>query len=599
VKAVPSWKRSMARFTARTIEGARPGDYSSFVEPALATLRDRVPQGADWSHELKFDGYRAQLHVRGEDVRVFTRRGYDWTGKFTTIVAEAALLAANEAIIDGEVIVTDEEGNVSFGALVSDLRKGRTDRLTYYAFDLLYLDGFDLRPAAQSERRRVLAELLAASPRTSIFFSEAVEIQRSKLFERICALGLEGIVSKDGNAPYRSGRTSSWIKIKCVKREALPIIGFVPATRTVAALYLGRWDGDELAYAGKVGTGFTEQTGRALRTQLDEVVVSKSPVKNLRKPRAVWVQPVYEADVQYGEITDDGELRHASYKGLAKSKVQVIEEPKPDARLSRANVQRELEGAVAPAADVLRDYWRSVHEQALPYLGGRPLTLVRHAGGKVFFHKGGLPALPEAVHSLTIQKREGGEGTRLWVDSLEGLLGLVDLGVVEIHPWQARVSDIERADLIAFDLDPGDGVEWKFVTDTALLLHDFLQAEGLECWAKTSGGKGLHIMAPLQKPCSHDDARHFARELAEEFSSADERYITSSAPARRAGRIFIDYLRNGRGTTTVGAFSPRARIGFPVSMPVSWQEVAAGVGADAFTVDSFTPQPGYHESRYD
>jgi DNA ligase D-like protein (predicted polymerase) len=247
-----------------------------------------------------------------------------------------------------------------------------------------------------------------------------------------------------------------------------------------------------------------------------------------------------------------------------------------------SNVQRLLPDAVAPATDDLKAYWRKVHREALVHLARRPLTLVRKERGRVFFHTGGFQDIPEAVHALTIEKREGGRGTRLWVDTLEGLLGLVDLGVVELHPWQARVDDIEAADLMVFDLDPGEGIEWNFVTETALALRDFLQRHRLDSWPKTSGGKGLHLVVPLAQPVSPDDARKSAKLVAEAFARQDRRYTTRSSPSLRAGHIFIDYLRNGRGTTAAGAYSPRARPGFPLSMPVTWEDVEYGIAPEGF-----------------
>ena len=255
--------------------------------------------------------------------------------------------------------------------------------------------------------------------------------------------------------------------------------------------------------------------------------------------------------------------------------------------MASTNIQRLLPGAVGPSAEMLKAYWRRVHRQALVHLGNRPLTLVRKMRGRVFFHTGGLLQIPEAVHALRIEKREGGEGIRLWVDSLDGLLGLVALDVVELHPWQATITDIEYADLMIFDLDPGDGVEWAFVTETALSLRDFLQRHGLESWPKTSGGKGLHIMVPLQGGVSHDDARQSSKLVAEAFAERDSRYITRSAPSLRPGHIFIDYLRTGRGTTAVGAWSPRARPGFPISMPITWADVENGIMPDVFKMEDF------------
>lgn len=245
---------------------------------------------------------------------------------------------------------------------------------------------------------------------------------------------------------------------------------------------------------------------------------------------------------------------------------------------------RVLPGAVAPSRGVLKAYWERVHVEALEHLGNRPLTLVRHVGGQTFFHKGPFPVLPGSVHSFTMQKREGGEGTRVWVDDLDGLLGLVDIGTVEIHPWQARLPDFETADLMIFDLDPGDGIEPAFIRETALLLRNHLLAYGMNSWPKTSGGKGFHVMVPLAERYSHDEARIFAKALAQQFADHDDRYIVNSSPAKRHGRIFIDYLRNGRGTTAVGAYSPRARPGFPLSMPVERGDIENGVRPDAFTM---------------
>jgi bifunctional non-homologous end joining protein LigD len=251
----------------------------------------------------------------------------------------------------------------------------------------------------------------------------------------------------------------------------------------------------------------------------------------------------------------------------------------------RENILQLLSDAVPPSKDELAAYWKKVWKRALAHLGRRPLKLVRHVRGTTFYHMGKLPPVPDAVHKLTIEKREGGEGTRLWVDDLAGLLGLVEIGAVELHAWNAHIDDIEHPDMLVFDLDPGEGIAWGFVIETALRLRRMLKNEGLEPWPKLTGGKGLHLMAPLGPTIDHDQARAYAKRIAQRLAAtAPDRYTLSSAPEKRAGRIFIVYLRNGRGTTAIGAWAPRARAGFPVAAPVSWRQVENGIRPDAFTM---------------
>jgi bifunctional non-homologous end joining protein LigD len=308
------------------------------------------------------------------------------------------------------------------------------------------------------------------------------------------------------------------------------------------------------------------------------------------------VQPLVQAEITYTGLTNDGLLREPVFKGLRDDLLPRGKRPKQSASserpsshigVPRINILQLLPDAPAPTKDELADYWRRVSKKALPYLGGRPLKLVRHAHGTTFYHKGPLPVVPPAVHRLIVQKREGGEGTRLWVDDLAGLLGLVEIGAVELHPWNARVNNIELADQIVIDLDPGDGVLWDFVVETALALRRALEDEGLEPWPKLTGGKGLHLVAPLPKPLPHDAARGRAKTIVQRLAlSKPECYITTAAPGKRAGRIFLDYLRNGRGTTAVGTYSPRARPGFPIAAPITWSHIERGIRPDAHTMTS-------------
>jgi bifunctional non-homologous end joining protein LigD len=374
-----------------------------------------------------------------------------------------------------------------------------------------------------------------------------------------------------------------------------PIVAFVEKLgaqpRKVASLYVGRREGDRLLYAGKARTGYTETSARALRECLDPLIIPKSPLSiPVRKPKATWVRPEVGAEIEYNAVTDDGLLRAAVFRGMRDDPPPIDGrpvQPKTPARIGvpRENILQLLPDAVVPSREQLAHYWRLVAKRALKYLGHRPLKLVRHVHGTTFYHKGPLPPIPDAVHQMVIEKREGGEGTRLWVDSLEGLLGLIEIGAVELHPWNSTVDDLERPNVLVFDLDPGEGVEFAFVTETALKLRALLDSEGLESWPKVTGGKGIHLMAPIEPGMTHDEAHEYTKALAQRLAASHpELYTVSAATARRRGRLFIDYLRNGRGTTAVGAYSPRAHAGHPVAAPVTWRQLGSGLRPDAFTL---------------
>jgi bifunctional non-homologous end joining protein LigD len=569
-----------------------------FIEPCDPVLRDKAPAGDNWIYEIKTDGYRAQLHVRVDDIVAYSRSGYDWTEQFGSIVAAASFLEGHTAIIDGEATVIGSNGVPDFQALRRELGKPRSSRLIYHAFDLLYLDGVDLRHAPLLERKQALKKLLDGAPK-ALTYVDYLETDGQRVFEHACKLGLEGVVAKRRDAPYRSGRQESWIKLKCVKSDNFPIVAFVEKLgahpRRIASLYVGRYDGDRLLYAGKARSGYTHEAAREMRERLDPLIVKKSPLSvPVNKPKATWVEPVVEAEIEFSSYTDDGLLRAAVFKGLRDDipvrKAKAAPAAKKPARRGGGGVPLEnilqlLPEAVAPSQEELVRYWKKVADKALVHLGRRPLKLVRNVNGTIFYHKGPLPPIPKSVHQLRVQKREGGEGVRLWVDDLAGLLGLVEIGAVELHPWNAVVDDIEHADRIVIDLDPGEGVDWDFVVETALAMRDVLIAEGLKPWPKVTGSKGLHLMAPLPSPMTHNAARNYACDLAQRLTDENaEKYLLSSDPGRRTGRIFLDYLRNGRGNTAAGAYSPRVRPGAPIAAPVTWKQVERGIRPDTFTM---------------
>jgi bifunctional non-homologous end joining protein LigD len=572
-----------------------------YIQPLDPTSVEHPPAGEGWIHEIKFDGYRAQAHKGGGRATVFSRKGYDWTDRFGSIGELTGRLPADSVILDGEVVFIGRNGKPDFQGLRGALGR-KTDRLHYYAFDLLFLDGEDLRAEPLLERKGRLKALLRNAPE-QLQYVEHMQGDSRLIVQHACKLGLEGIVSKQVDGPYKSGRQESWRKSKCDLTDNFAIVAFVEKLgarpRRIASLYIGRREGDRLLYAGKVQSGYSLEAAREVREALDPHIRRKTPLSEpVVKPKATWVEPVVDAEVAYSSKTEAGLLREAVFKGLREDLA-----PAPAARPSRVaapriasrtlnkgvppyNILQRLPEGVAPAEEELAAYWSKVEDRALQHLGRRPLKLVRRVGHTVFYHKGPLPPVPASVHQLRIHKREGGEGVRLWVDDLSGLLGLVEIGAVELHPWNATVDDIEHADRLVFDLDPGEGIEWPFVIDTALELRRILQGEGFKPWAKVTGGKGVHLMTPAPEVLTHDQAHAYSRSIAERLARTDpRRYTVSASMVQRRGRLFIDYLRNGRGTTAVGAYSPRALPGFPIAAPVTWRQVEQGIRPDAFDME--------------
>ncbi|MEH2512162.1 bifunctional non-homologous end joining protein LigD [Nitrobacteraceae bacterium AZCC 1564] len=582
------------------VPGARKAPIPGFIEFCDPSERKRPPDDDGWVYEIKADGYRAQLHQRPGETKVYSRTGLDWTKEFASIAAVAKSLKSRSAVIDGEAVVYGSNGLPDFQKLRRELGKRKLGKLYFHAFDLLYLDGYDLKAVAYTQRKQMLKRLLAKASDTFVFV-DYVEADGDEIFGKACEMGLEGLVAKRADAPYRSGRQESWIKLKCKKSETFPIVAFVEKLgarpRKVASLYVGRRDGDQLLYAGKVRTGYTEKSARELRERLDPLIRTTSPLSvPVKKPKATWVDPEVNVEVEYGALTDDGLLRAAVFKGfrgdLARPKTPKRRAPRlapsilpPRIGVPRENILQLLPEAIVPSKEDLARYWSRVWKKAVPYLGHRPLKLVRHVHGTTFYHKGPLPKdIPGAVHKLRIRKREGGEGTRLWIDDLEGFLGLVEIGAVELHPWNAIVDDIEIADRIVIDLDPGVGIPWDAIVQAALRVRDIMRGEGFDPWPKLTGGKGVHLVAPFQERAPHDQAHKIARRLVSELAARFPDQYILSAQAERTGRIFLDYLRNGRGTTAIGPYSPRARDGFPIAAPVTWKRLEVGIRPDAFTI---------------
>jgi bifunctional non-homologous end joining protein LigD len=588
---------------------AKKAGWPGFIEPALATLKPSAPAARKWLHEIKFDGYRLQAHLRAGKARLFTRSGLDWTTKFgKQITAALARLAADEAILDGELVVEGGGGASDFSALQAELAAGRSDRFALYLFDLLYLDGRDLRTAPLVERKAALAVLLRGAP-APLRYSEHFEEDGDLVLRHACRLSLEGVVSKDRGAPYRSGRGRDWIKSKCSERQEFVVAGFVPSTtsrKAIGSLLLGYYEGGKLVHAGRVGTGFTQQVAAGLFKRLDKLKQSKSPfarkLTGEEARQAVFVRPELVAEVEFRAWTADGSVRHASYRGLREDKGtrEVVRESNGKAPAEKAAMPVRLTHPdrlywkdAGVTKQGLAEYYSEVWRKMAPFIVNRPLALLRcpdGVGGQCFFQKHAWRGQSKEILEANDPKDKGGQ-TIIAIDGLPGLLGLVQGGVLEIHPWGSRLDDLERPDLITMDLDPGPDVTWAAVIEAAGEVRERLGEAGLESFVKTSGGKGLHVVAPLKPRAGWDAVKAFAKGIADAMASdAPERFVATVSKSKRKGRILVDYLRNGRGATAVAPYSTRARAGAAVSMPLAWEELGPAVGPAYFTVENALPR---------
>jgi bifunctional non-homologous end joining protein LigD len=603
------------RFDPSTVEGARKKRDLGPASFALTRLVDEVPDGAEWVHELKLDGYRLMARVEEGRVELITRGGKDWTDRFAEVAEALKELPCEDAVLDGEVVAFLPDGRTSFQAL----QNGRAE-LSFVAFDLLHLDGYDLRKAPLLARKRALEALLAGAPKV-VRYSAHVAGDGEDFWRRACAHGVEGIVSKRADRPYAAGRGGDWLKIKCLARQELVIGGFTEPSGSrggLGALLLGYHDeGGALRYAGKVGTGFTAKSLRDLRARLGPLERRTSPFTGAA-PRARtkvhWVEPRLVGEVSFTEWTDEGLLRHPSFQGLREDKdprevVREVAASAPPAKPPVTTVGRvkkkgdrvvEVAGVplsspekvLYPDCGVMKQdlatYYAAIADWVLPRIARRPLTLVRCPAGqgkKCFYQKHGNKTVHASIPRVDVS---GGEGEPyVYVETLDQLVRLVQLNVLEFHVWGSRVPDFARADMIVMDLDPDEGLPFARVIEAALGLKERLEALGLAAFVKTTGGKGLHVVTPIAPTLEWDVVKQFTKALSEEFAREQpDKYTSKITKASRKGRIFIDYLRNQFDATAIGAYSARARPGATVSVPLRWDEVTPSLDLASYTVRS-------------
>jgi len=627
------------RIDPATLKGARKARLVQKISPQLATLIEETPPGTDWLSEIKFDGYRMLARIEDGDVRIFSRNGLPWEKKLPKIAKSLARLKLTDAWLDGEIVVLDPDGRSSFSRLKNALGGDQGD-IFFFIFDILHLDGYSLMNCRQDDRKAVLEQVLGPEPPAWLKYSDHMEGLPDRIRQRACEMNLEGIIIKAADAPYRQQRTRSWLKLKCIQREEFVVVGFTEPQGTregFGALHLGYYDADgKLHYAGGCGSGFNTRMLNDLHARLLEstrkippsiLIHGDGPPKKLN-----WVKPEIVVETQFTEWTDGGSVRHAVFLGVRDDKTpsDVVRDPptEPIGRFSGAGTvvtataakpkktaarkkAAAKERPVAPAVidnrrdaaegvrlthpdkllwpdeklskQDLADYWARAGVHALPHIAGRPLALVRCPDGikgEQFFQKKVSPGFPRQIEDLTI-----GDDQVIAIRDADGLRALSQMSAIEIHPWGSTVEAIERPTHIVIDLDPDKGLDFEDVIDAALQVRDALKTAGLVSFCKTTGGKGLHVVVPFRPTLEWDDAKAFARSIATAFTRAEpERFVDVATKKARGGRIFIDYLRNGRGATAVAPFSPRARPGATIAMPLKWSQVKPGLDPADYTI---------------
>jgi bifunctional non-homologous end joining protein LigD len=611
-------------------------DFPGFIAPQLAEEARSAPVTSDWVHELKLDGYRTQMHVRSSPqtgnapkARLFTRKGLDWTARMPGIARAAVDLVVDSAILDGEVVVLDHAGRSNFSDLQAAFQHGKHADLVYFAFDILHLNGHSLRGLPLLKRKEILEKLLAASEAgPALRFCEHIQARGDVVFRKACELGAEGIVSKLVSAPYISGRGNSWLKMKGTLKQEFVIGGFTPVAKTgrgIGSLLLGYYDGGKLLYAGRAGTGFSQEVERMLRVRLDALVQkapSFSELPREARENATWVKPELVADVQFAAWTRDNLIRQSSFKNLREDKpatevvressivedAHTLEAPthtKPPARgedlkpsekqtlkLAITNPNKVLDETSGMTKQQLAEYYMAVAGRMLPHIADRPVSILRCPNGigkQSFFQKHISSGLPTGVLTVSIANRKTGKREEfLTLNSAEGLLGMAQLGVLEIHPWGSKNDAVDNPDRIIFDLDPDEAVPWPTLAAAAQELRTRLNELKLTSYVKSTGGKGLHVVVPIEPEHDWPVIKQFSRAVALRMEKDNPGlYTTNMSKAVRKNRIYLDYLRNDRESTAIAAFSTRARPGVPVAVTLDWKELQASI-RPAFHVSDFS-----------
>ncbi|BFO04278.1 DNA ligase D [Pseudomonas guariconensis] len=590
------------------VANAKKAELPDHLQPQLATLVDAPPVG-DWRYEVKFDGYRILARIEGSDVRLFTRNGHDWSAKMPHQVQALRDLKLKSAWLDGEVVVAGENGLADFQALQNAFDTEHDERITYYVFDLPFLGGQDLRQVPLQDRRETLRQLLEGRESEQVKYSADFDQPVDSLLDSACRLELEGLIGKRADSPYSGRRSSDWIKLKCKQRQEFVIVGYTEpkgSRNGFGALLLALHDNDsgQLRYAGKVGTGFSTTTLDSIHARLKPLEVDKPA---LAKPptgadaRGVhWLKPQLLAEVAYAQMTRDGVVRHSVFHGLRDDKPATaidLERAMPKTRVAKPSPEttlgdlrlthpdRVIDASRGVTKRQVAEYYAQVAPWILPQLKDRPVALVRAPeglGGELFFQKNaGQLHIPDVV---SYSKAQAGQAAMI-LNSAESLLGAVQMNMLELHTWNGTDKDFDKPDRFVLDLDPDPALPWKAMLEATQLTLTLLDELGLKVFLKTSGGKGMHLVVPLTRRAGWDEVKDFSHAIVQYLARLfPERLSAVSGPKNRVGRIFIDYLRNGKGATTVSAYSLRAREGLPVSVPIWREELPQLKGANQWHI---------------
>lgn len=622
-KAAP--RKTTARRKSVPPSGAIAAELPATLSPQLATLVNAPPgDGDQWMYEIKFDGYRIVARIDGSDIRLITRNGNDWTAKLPTLVAALRKMKFKAGWLDGEIVVADEHGVPDFQMLQNAFDTAKTQRIAYYVFDLPFYDGHDLRKVPLEERRALLQALMMKLPSDVVRYSDTFDVPAADIVASACRMGLEGVIGKRRNSHYVSRRSPDWIKLKCGQRQEFVIGGYTDpqgSRKGFGSLLLGVHDDKgKLHYAGNVGSGFSEKSLQVLKKKLDALAIEKNPFSVARdiarKPH--WVKPQLVAEISFSEWTNGGHVRQAVFHGLrTDKKAAAIVHEKPavmtktgtamkttrkkdpeettvtgkssgktggntnelqttlPASLKISHPERIVDESTALTKIDLIRYYALVAPLMMPHLKGRPTSLVRAPdgiGGQLFFQK----HMEDRLQGVTLldPALDPDHASLIEIASPAGLLSAAQMNVLEFHTWNAIKSAIDKPDRMTFDLDPGEGVQWPIVLESTLLMRSFLEQLGLVSFVKTSGGKGMHVVVPLKKRHDWDTVKDFSHAIVDHMAQTlPMRFVAKSGPKNRIGKIFIDYLRNGFGATTVAAWSVRSRPGLGISVPVAWEEV--------------------------
>jgi len=584
----------------------------AFQPPQKATLVDEVPAGSSWLFEYKYDGYRLLLATGSGAVTAWTRNGKDWSDKFRALVKAASALPAG-CLIDGEAVALNDAGKPDFQLLQSTLKESRGKNLVFYAFDLLVDRGEDITKLPNIERKQRLAALLKNAP-SVILFGDHVIGNGEALFNAVCAEGGEGVIAKKASAPYRGDRTKNWLKIKCIQRQEFVIVGWSESDKRVGfrSLLLAAKEHGKLTYVGKVGTGFNTQMLHDLMDVMKPLEVKEAPVDVPRADRkgAHYIRPELVCEVAFTEFTTEGILRHPSFIALREDKPAsqvVVETPKklpkgakkasgkaPDYAtpesfgITISNPDRAIYPTEKITKHELASYYAAVEPLLMVDVANRPITLIRCPQGrakKCFFQKHDTGSMGEHVKHVPIREKKGEVQDYLYFDDIRGVLSAVQMGTIEFHGWGSRADDIEHPDRLVFDLDPDEGLDFGAVRDAARRLRELLGEMGLETFPMLTGGKGIHVIAPLDQSADWSAVTSFAERFSRAVAEAEpERFTANMRKVQRKGRIFLDWLRNQRGSTAVMPYSARAREGAPVAAPIAWEELDDYEGGNAFTI---------------